>query len=190
MLPDKNAAHDTQVDDIILLPHRLGATSPSLMARDDSEGDPGLLHALQSSARALNTHKCHVHPAVHNRKRILEAQMQRGSTEWTEQEVALLRQLVAEFARDPEATSLVVGWLPGKSHVKDPWDTSSSQFSCLVAVLWVLPKARPAVRQPSSLPLVLHSESSSRSKYPLQNWCMVELHAGCATGALAPRLRT
>ncbi|KAL7825606.1 hypothetical protein SRHO_G00340750 [Serrasalmus rhombeus] len=51
-----------------------------------------------ASARALSTHERHVHPVLRNTKRIQMARMQRASTRWTEQEVALLKQLVMEFA--------------------------------------------------------------------------------------------
>ncbi|KAL6459473.1 hypothetical protein MHYP_G00329450 [Metynnis hypsauchen] len=56
------------------------------------------------SASAVSTHKQHVHPDVRNAKRIREAQMREGSNRWTEQEAALLKQLVKEFEGDLNVT--------------------------------------------------------------------------------------
>ncbi|KAL6470527.1 hypothetical protein MHYP_G00216540 [Metynnis hypsauchen] len=68
------------------------------------------------SALAVSIHENHVHPDIRNMKHIRQAQMNKGSTrKWTEQEVALLNQLVMEFDGEPEVVLQVAERFPNRS---------------------------------------------------------------------------
>uniref|UniRef100_A0AAR2L5M9 Reverse transcriptase domain-containing protein n=1 Tax=Pygocentrus nattereri TaxID=42514 RepID=A0AAR2L5M9_PYGNA len=79
------------------------------------------------SVTAVSTHERHVHPDVRNRKRIQLARMRKGTTRWTEQEVALLNRLVAEgyeAVRSKIRRLCIQAQAPGHEVAADPDPTT------------------------------------------------------------------
>ncbi|KAL7827689.1 hypothetical protein AOLI_G00308410 [Acnodon oligacanthus] len=68
------------------------------------------------SAIAVSTHERHAHPSMRNEKRVLKAQLRKGSNRWTGQEVALLMQLMEESEGVPEAIRRVAERFPGRGY--------------------------------------------------------------------------